>query len=61
MLRRLKPALRQSGIDVFINPDRKRDGFHVSITRIETEEEEVCEHCELGSETNYSKEDVEEF
>ena len=64
MLRRLKPALRQSGIDVFINPDRKRDGFHVLITRIETEEEEVCEHrehCELGSETNYSKEEVEEF
>ena len=64
MLRRLKPGLRQSGIVVFINPDRKRDGFHVSITKIETEEEEVCEHrehCELGSETNYSKEEVEEF
>ena len=61
MLRRLKPALRQSGIDVFTNPDKKRDGFHVLITRIETEEEEVCEHRELGSETNYSKEEVEEF
>ena len=34
MLRRLKPALRQSGIDVQLDPDRKRDGFHVSITKI---------------------------
>ena len=31
---------------------------------VETEEEMVCEHrehCELGSETRYSKKDVEEF
>ena len=46
MLRRLKPALRQSGIDVQLDPDRKRDGFHVSITKINKTEKKSCEHGE---------------
>ena len=64
MLRRLKPALRQSGIDVQLDPDRKRDGFHVSITKINKTEKKSCEHgehCEHVSEKKYSHADIEEF
>ena len=64
MLRRLKPALRQSGIDAYLDPDRKRDGFHVSITKINSTEKKSCEHgehCEHVSEKKYSYADIEEF
>ena len=61
MLRRLKPALRQSGIDVQLDPDRKRDGFHVSITKINKTEKKSCEHGEHVSEKKYSHADIEEF
>ena len=64
MLRRLKPALRQSGIDVQLDPDRKRDGFHVYITKINKTEKKSCEHgehCEHVSEKKYSHADIEEF
>ena len=64
MLRRLKPALRQSGIDAYLDPDRKRDGFHVSITKINKTEKKSCEqgeHCEHVSEKKYSYADIEEF
>ena len=64
MLRRLKPALRQSGIDAYLDPDRKRDGFHVSITKINKTEKKSCEHgehCEHVSEKKYSHADIEEF
>ena len=64
MLRRLKPALRQSGIDAYLDPDRKRDGFHVSITKINSIEKKSCEHgerCEHVSEKKYTHADIEEF
>ena len=58
MLRRLKPALRQSVFDVQLDPDRKRDGFHVSIIKINSTEKKSCEHV---SEKKYSYADIEEF
>ena len=64
VLRRLKPALRQSGIDACLDPDRKRDGFHISITKINSTEKKSCEHrehCEHVSEKKYSYADIEEF